>query len=276
MLSKWQWLLNQLTRTLWVRASLFAVLAIVTALVAIPIQNMFTGSLPFSVGSDSVGSILNILASSMLAVTTFSLSVMVTAYGAASNGATPRATQLVHQDTITQNVLATFLGSLLYSLVGIIALSTDLYGENGHLNELACCDDLELAVLVEPGSFVQPAEVVLWCRKKISEETCEKMRPAFSIGVDRSFDQDPRFGLEVLAKIASRALSPSVNDAGTAIDVFSRSVRLMCLWKEHKCLEDEDENIHFPNVRIAALSTNDLFDYIYSPIARDGAGLVEV
>ena len=133
MLSKWQWLLSQLTRTLWVRASLFAVLAIVTALVAIPIQNMFTGSLPYSVGSDSVGSILNILASSMLAVTTFSLSVMVTAYGAASTGATPRATQLVRQDTTTQNVLATFLGSFLYSLVGIIALSTGLYGENGRL-----------------------------------------------------------------------------------------------------------------------------------------------
>lgn len=38
----------------------------------------------------------------MLAVTTFSLSTMVTAYGAASSGVTPRATTLVMEDTTTQ------------------------------------------------------------------------------------------------------------------------------------------------------------------------------
>ena len=133
MLSKWQWLLAQLTRTLWVRASFFALLAVVTALIAIPAQQMIDNPFPFSVGSDSVGQILDILASSMLAVTTFSLSVMVSAYTAASSNVTPRATKLVEQDTTTQNVLATFIGSFLYSLVGIIALSTDQYGENGRL-----------------------------------------------------------------------------------------------------------------------------------------------
>ena len=133
MLSKWQWLLSQLTRTLWIRASLFALLAVATALIAIPVQHMINDPFPFSVGADSVGQILDILASSMLAVTTFSLSVMVAAYTAASSSATPRATKLVQQDTTTQNVLATFIGSFLYSLVGIIALSTDQYGENGRL-----------------------------------------------------------------------------------------------------------------------------------------------
>lgn len=112
---------------------IFALLAVVTALIAIPAQHMIENPLPFSVGSDSVGQILDILASSMLAVTTFSLSVMVSAYTAASSSVTPRATKLVQQDTTTQNVLATFIGSFLYSLVGIIALSTDQYGENGRL-----------------------------------------------------------------------------------------------------------------------------------------------
>ena len=133
MFSKWQWFLTQLTRTLWVRASLFALLAIFTALVAIPVERYITTPFPLSIGSESVGALLNILASSMLAVTTFSLSVMVSAYTAASSAATPRATQLVRQDTTTQNVLATFIGSFLFSLVGIIALSTDVYGENGRL-----------------------------------------------------------------------------------------------------------------------------------------------
>ncbi|WP_438970764.1 DUF2254 family protein, partial [Methylophaga sp.] len=133
MFSKWQWIFRQLTRTLWFRASLFALLAIVTALIAIPVDRFMTDPLPFSIGSESVGALLNILASSMLAVTTFSLSVMVSAYTAASSAATPRATQLVRQDSTTQNVLATFIGSFLFSLVGIIALSTDVYSDNGRL-----------------------------------------------------------------------------------------------------------------------------------------------
>ncbi|MEJ1268514.1 DUF2254 family protein [Pantoea ananatis] len=75
--------------------------------------------------------ILNILASSMLAVTTFSLSTMVTAFGSATTHVTPRAMKLVVEDSTTQNVLATFIGSFLFSLVGIIALNMGAYGEQG-------------------------------------------------------------------------------------------------------------------------------------------------
>jgi uncharacterized membrane protein len=133
MLSKWKWILSQLTRTLWVRASLFAVLAIITALIAIPLERYFELTLGFEIEADSVKSILNILASSMLAVTTFSLSIMVSAYSAASSTVSPRATKLVQQDSTTQNVLATFIGSFLYSLVGIIALSSHVYGNTGRI-----------------------------------------------------------------------------------------------------------------------------------------------
>jgi uncharacterized membrane protein len=131
MISKWQWLVLQLTRTLWVRAALFALLGVGAALVAAALQ----GSLPFKIdlglGRNAVGDILNILASSMLAVTTFSLSVMVMAYGTATSNVTPRATRLLMQDTTTQNVLGTFLGTFLFSLVGITALSTGTYDDSG-------------------------------------------------------------------------------------------------------------------------------------------------
>ncbi len=49
----------------------------------------------------------------IVAVTTFSLSIMVTAYGSATTNVTPRATRLVVEDVTTQNVLATFIGSFL-------------------------------------------------------------------------------------------------------------------------------------------------------------------
>ncbi|MCY2449393.1 DUF2254 domain-containing protein, partial [Klebsiella pneumoniae] len=63
----------------------------------------------------------------------FSLSIMVTAYGSATTNVTPRATRLVVEDVTTQNVLATFIGSFLFSLVGIIALSMGAYGERGRV-----------------------------------------------------------------------------------------------------------------------------------------------
>jgi hypothetical protein len=72
-----------------------------------------------------------LLASSLLAVTVFSLSTMVAAYSAATNNVTPRGTKLLMEDNTSQNVLGTFIGAFLFSLVGIVALSTGLYGTQG-------------------------------------------------------------------------------------------------------------------------------------------------
>ena len=67
----------------------------------------------------------------MLAVTTFSLSIAVQAFSAASGSATPRATVLLQEGRTTQNVLATFLGALLFGLVGLISLRADLHEASG-------------------------------------------------------------------------------------------------------------------------------------------------
>lgn len=364
MLSKWQWLLSQLTRTLWLRASLFALVAIATALVAIPVERFIDTSLPFNIGAESVGDILHILASSMLAVTTFSLSVMVSAYTAASSSATPRATQLVKEDSTTQNVLATFIGSFLFSLVGIIALSTDIYGDNGRLilfavtigviviivvtilrwiehlsqlgrlgettsrveqaahnaiqeridypylgakkldmdrpptyldnavyceqtgyvkhvdigalNTLAAEHDCEISVLAEAGQFIHPASPLACFEGELDDSLREQILSTFSIGIERSFHQDPRFCVSVMAEIASRALSPAINDPGTAIDILSRSVRLLEPLRNFKHLQDDDDAIIHPYVRVAPVQLADIFDDIFMPIARDGAGMLEI
>lgn len=125
MISRWQWILKQTFKKLWFRATLFAIVAIITALLSILFKSMIPESVSVKVGAEAVDNILNILASSMLAVTTFSLSIMVTAYGSATTNVTPRATRLVVEDVTTQNVLATFIGSFLFSLVGIIALNME-------------------------------------------------------------------------------------------------------------------------------------------------------
>jgi uncharacterized membrane protein len=85
------------------------------------------------IGAEAVGDILKILASSMLVVAIFSLGTMVAAFSAAASIATPRASKLLIQDPTSQNALATFIGAFIFSLIGVIALSTGIYGPGGRI-----------------------------------------------------------------------------------------------------------------------------------------------
>ncbi|POR48294.1 putative membrane protein [Bosea psychrotolerans] len=343
---------------MWFRASLFSILAVGTALVAIVLGPYIPSDLPTKIGADAVDNILGIIASSMLAVTTFSLSTMVSAYSAATSNVTPRATRLVMEDSTTQNVLATFIGSFLYSLVGIIALSTGAYGSTGrvvlflvtagvivlivvtllrwidHLSRLGrvtettervekaaseamrmrckrphmggramtaipkaarpiyasrigyvqhldigqlshIAEEGEGVIFVRstPGAFVVPTDPIAWANGLDLDEQESEIRACFTIDDIRSFDQDPRFGTSVLAEIASRALSPGINDPGTAIDVIGRAVRILAIWAEPV---DPEQDIPFPRVHVSAIDLGEIFDDLFTPIARDGAGIVEV
>lgn len=128
------WKFYKLKRKVWFWVCAYAVLGALTALLGalasyiIPNYEHTEGF-----GSESVSAILTILASSMLAVTTFSLSIMVQAFGSASTGATPRSTSLLMSDATTQNVLSTFLGVFVYSIVGIIGLHSRIYGAPGRM-----------------------------------------------------------------------------------------------------------------------------------------------
>ena len=135
-------------------------------------------------------------------------------------------------------------------------------------------------VAMLPGEFVSPERAIAYSNKKVlSDEIVD----AFTIGEARSFEADPRFGFIVLAEIASRALSPSVNDHGTAINTISSITRLMLLWHKPKSETDnsqknsaQHEEFKYDRISLPALNVNDLFDDAYTSIARDGAANIEV
>ena len=103
--------------------------------------------------------------------------------------------------------------------------------------------------------------------------TRARIARAFVIGKDRLFDEDPRFGLVVLAEIADKALSPGVNDSGTAIAIIGSLARLLVLWAAP--VETAAEPT-YDKSRGAGTLGADMFDDAFTPIARDGAGAVEV
>ncbi|HET6564570.1 MAG TPA: DUF2254 family protein [Xanthomonadales bacterium] len=138
--------------------------------------------------------------------------------------------------------------------------------------------DAEVCVAALPGTFMFPQRPLAWISKvpeDQAEPALEDVACAFLVGNDRLFDEDPRFGLVVRAEIASRALSPAVNDPGTGIDIIGRFVRLLADWAE-PLAEDEEPEVEFDRVYVPALKADDLFDDSFGPIARDGAGTLEI
>ncbi len=146
------------------------------------------------------------------------------------------------------------------------------------LQSLAEKFDGRINVCALPGTFASPGEPLAYLvagKGSVEERDKEAAIGAFMIGGNRTFEADPRFGLIVLSEIASRALSPAVNDPGTAIDIIGTFVRLFVRW-DQTCNECEEPSVEHDRVFIQEISLNDMFDDAFSAIARDGAGCVEV
>ncbi|HEY8385791.1 MAG TPA: DUF2254 family protein, partial [Porticoccaceae bacterium] len=138
------------------------------------------------------------------------------------------------------------------------------------------CDevDCEAYFPCNPGTFVFEDTVLAWllAPHELPEDFAERVAKHFVIATTRSFDQDPRFGLAVMAEIACRAMSPAINDPGTAIDVVGRQARLLSQWAAGR----EDVAVDYPRLHLPPLRDDDLFEDAFMLLARDGAGLVEV
>lgn len=348
-------------KLLWVKATYFALLAIITAIASIYLGEFVPFDIFQKIGPDTVDMILNILASSMLAVTTFSLTTVVSAYAAATSSVTPRATKLLMEDSTAQNALSTFIGSFIFSLIAIIFLNSGMYDQRGRvvlfvvtlgviavilvtlirwiehlsrlgrvgetselvegvtekallarardpylganplvdkeldipenavpvrsdetgniqyidvekLDHLSRDRDLDVYVVSLPGDFVSASSILVYVDKPVSHETLRQLAGAFVIGHERNFEQDPRFGLCVLAEIAARALSAAVNDYGTGIDMINRGVRLLTKYaQEERRADVKHERIWVPPVTVAQL-----FSDIFAPILRDEGGIMAI
>lgn len=359
MISKWRYHIQNLLKQIWVQATLYSLLGVSAAFAARLFGFLVPDDLAKVLGGDAVDKLLSIMATSMLAVTTFSLSVMVLAYNQAASGATPRATKLLVEDRTAQTALSSFIGAFLFSMVGVVALSSGFYSSHervilfaftivvvisvvatlirwiSELSELgrlpntiarledaaaaalalraksphlggrpyeemseggvslearevgyvqhvdvgalqACAEaaDAHIRIEAEPGAFLHRGRAAFTVRREgpIENEFATNLLGTLTIGKDRTYDQDSRFGLIALSEVASRALSPGVNDPGTAISIIGVMVRVLTRWRG----EEADPKVEHDRLYIRQLSPSDLLHDGFTPIARDGAGLAEV
>jgi len=137
--------------------------------------------------------------------------------------------------------------------------------------------DIRIRVHALPGKFVNPGMPLVFIQIGETtdlEELSKSINKGFAIGKTRDFEADPRFGLIALSEIASRALSPGINDPGTAIQIIASQQRMFFLWGKHHKPADEDPV--YDRLEVGELELNDLFEDAFRAIARDGAGNIEV
>lgn len=144
----------------------------------------------------------------------------------------------------------------------------------------AYAEELKIRITLTalPGTFSAPGRALAFITPDAGDAQdidLTQIAKAFLIGDDRVFEEDPRFGLIVLSEIAGRALSPAVNDPGTAIYILGVFVRLFALWCEPD-EEGEAQACEHDRVEVPQISVQDMFDDAFTAIARDGAGAVEV
>ena len=354
-------ILVSLTKKMWPKVSAYALFGVASALAALVFKEHISDKLSDVVDRETVSSILTILASSMLAVTTFSLSTMVSAYSAATANVTPRATPLITEDKTTQNALSTFLGTFLFSLVGIIALNMGAYEGSGRfilfivtlavivlivvtlirwierltslgrvsetsrlvevaaakamknrarkptfgcrkldalpdnlkpggelaaessgyvqfldaraLSKLAGQYETDVYVTAMPGKYVTRGTRLALTAISLTAESRKAFLKCFTLADQRTFEQDPRYGLCVLMEIASRAASDAMHDNGTAIDVIARLDRVLEVYAQGR---DKTGDTELSRVWIPELRIDDLFNDAFGPLIRNAAKVFEV
>ncbi|GGX63983.1 hypothetical protein GCM10010324_05990 [Streptomyces hiroshimensis] len=83
-----------------------------------------------------------------------------------------------------------------------------------------------LRLIPRIGDFVVPGTPVLAVHGGAAPPP-RALRYTVSVGVERTFHQDPGFGLRQLSDIAQRALSPAVNDPTTAVQCLDRITQFL-------------------------------------------------
>ncbi|XDA99690.1 DUF2254 domain-containing protein [Sulfitobacter sp. LCG007] len=148
------------------------------------------------------------------------------------------------------------------------------------LQEAAERHGLAVFVARNSGSYVFENEPLLHvvaegeATEEARDENMEDaLRACIVVGDLRTYEQDPRFGLIVMGEIASKALSPGINDPGTAIDVITRVSRILSRYRDET---GRDRKPRYPRLHVTALDPEDLIRDGFGAVGRDGGKLLEV
>jgi uncharacterized membrane protein len=355
---------SYLSSRLWIRPAAASLVSLVVAGLGVLAGRLIGVEPPIDLSHDALKSLLTVLASSMLAVATFSVAAVVTAVSSVATTTTPRASRLVLDDSTTQTVLASFIAAFIYSMIGIIAIEVIQFTAMGRLvifggfviivawvlttflhwvdhvtklgqvgttidrisesvlcasapefvgvygareltedapssasavpaykvgyvthlnveslNEIAEEHACEILLRVRPGDFVDTQSAIAHIVDAPAGDgraaIVEAIKQNVVIGWSRDHKEDFRFGLINLAETADRALSPAVNDPGTAFVILGRQLEALIQWHASR-VEAGANAPRYLRIAIPPLTASDVISDCFTAISRDGAGAIEV
>jgi uncharacterized membrane protein len=143
----------------------------------------------------------------------------------------------------------------------------------GALQDSAAYLDAEIFVLQPVGGFVQPGDVLARVigGTPPGEEIAAAIRAAIPVGETRTFEMDPVYVVATLAEVATRALSPGVNDPNTAVDVTYRLARVM-----GALATEPQEGLRCDRVWMIPVERARLFEVGFGAVSRYAGGAIEV
>ncbi|WP_414698970.1 DUF2254 family protein [Oligoflexus sp.] len=134
---------------------------------------------------------------------------------------------------------------------------------------LATQHDVVIEIRARPGGFIAHADDIVHVSGKNShrETFARDINHCFSLGTQRTMEQDLEFGFQMLVEMSVRALSPSMNDPFTAlqcIDYLRESFKTMMQMPRPNPLHRDSEG----SVRVIQpfISVTDLLTNTLSPL----------
>lgn len=359
-------LMDYLAERLWLRPALFGVIAVLVVAVAMTVDQLFMLPFAFNIEPETIRGLLTIMASAMLTVATFAVSVMLAAYVAAISASTPRAFSIVVADSTSKQAISTFIGAFTFSVVGLIGLNVGFIQSSGRivlffatlcvfavvvgtliywidhvaristvsstidkvqiraremltrhlihpghggtpvfanaqpseralavlsrftgtvqfidvdaLSDLASEIEVTVHVAVRLGDLVGQGTEIAWIYdgplEAIDDAAKRRISGAIRVGQSRHRSEDPVLALKTLSEIGDRALSPGINDPGTANDILDALVQVFSAAAEAS--QDAGTSSQHPRVLVPIVDPEAVLTAAFEQIARDGAGFVEV
>ncbi|MBC7283074.1 DUF2254 domain-containing protein [Hoeflea sp.] len=357
---------DYLAERLWLRPALFGMIAVLVVAAATGVDQIVGQPFAFEIEKETIDGLLTIMATAMLTVATFAVSVMLSAYVAAVNASTPRAFSILVADSTSKQAISTFIGAFTFSVVGLIGLNVGFIQSTGRIlmffatlcvfttvvvtliywidhvaristvtstidkvssratNMLsrhltnpghggtpvfanavppdgalailsmhtgtvqfidvdalsALADDIGVTVhvAVRLGDLVGQGREIVWIygcpADAVDEAGKRRICGAIRIGESRHRSEDPVLALKTLSEIGDRALSPGINDPGTANDILDALVQVFA--NATKVSNEAGTARQHPRVLVPIVEPDVILTAAFEQIARDGAGFVEV
>jgi uncharacterized membrane protein len=132
-----------------------------------------------------------------------------------------------------------------------------------NLERLAGLADAVLLTVPQVGDFIALGDPLFRTTKAVDADS---LRACVAVGNERTLEQDPRFVFRILVDMASKALSPAINDPTTAVIALDQ-IHALLLMIGRRHLGDGHVHDHEGNLRLV-FGTPDWPDFVMLAVSE--------